>query len=93
MFSTVDARHLVAWRLTQEGWARVGLPDGLADAAERAEALPTAARLRRLAGDVARTEPGAPALRVEVWETRFGPGMRPAPRRLAVEELGPGGAR
>ena len=92
MFSTVDARHLLAWRRAGDAWEPVELPEALEDAAERAEALPTRGRLRRLARDLARATPGGAALRVEVWETRFGPAMEPAPRLLRGEEIDGAGA-
>jgi hypothetical protein len=92
MFSTVDARHLQAWRQEDGAWAPVELPPDLEDAAERAEALPSRARLRSLARALARSGPGAP-VRVEVWETRFDAAMQPVPRRLRAEEVGAGRGR
>ena len=56
MFSTVDERHFRALRIDAEGEQPVELPPELEDAAERAEALPSEARLRALAGALA-TDP------------------------------------
>lgn len=91
MFSTADARELRAWRVSAAGEERVAIPAELADAAARCEALPTESRLRALASAFAAApEHAGSALRVEVWRTRFGADMRPAPERLrAVTIDGP----
>jgi hypothetical protein len=83
MFSTADARRLRAWRVDAGGDRRVPIPDDLADAAERCEALPDEARLRSLATALAAApEQAGAAVRVEVWRTRFGADLRPEPQRL-----------
>jgi hypothetical protein len=94
MFSTVDERRLVAVAVGAQGEERIELPAALGDAAERAEALPTEARLRAIAEELAADPPPvARALRIEVWETRFGPAFEPRFERLrAVSvEVPPGG--
>jgi hypothetical protein len=93
MFSTVDERRLVAIAVTPQGETRIALPSALDDAADRAEALPTGARLRAIAEDLATDPPpGVRAVRVEVWETRFGPTFEPRAERLAEArvEVAPG---
>jgi hypothetical protein len=89
MFSTVDERRLFAWRVEAGGLRRLELPNDLDDAAERAEALPSEARLRAIADSLVAREPGGGAVRVEVWEARFGPSMAPELHRLrSVERSG-----
>jgi hypothetical protein len=94
MFSTVDERRLVAWRVGPQGEQPLELPHELEDAAERAEALPVERRLRAIAEALAAGLPGAEAVRVEVWETRFGPEMQRRPSRLRAErvEVAPDGS-
>ena len=94
MFSTVDERHFRALRIAAEGEQPVELPPELEDAAERAEALPSEARLRALAGALA-TDPAlaGATLRAEVWETSFDAAMRPLPRRIAGVLVGPASER
>jgi hypothetical protein len=81
MFSTVDERRLVAVAIGAQGEERIALPESQDDAADRAEAL------------AADPPPVARAVRVEVWETRFGPAFEPRFERLrAVQvEVRPGG--
>jgi len=88
MFSTVDERRLLAWRIGPEGEGPLALPYELEDAAERAEALPGERRLRAIAAALAADLPGAQAVRVEVWETRFGPEMEREPHRLRAALVG-----
>jgi hypothetical protein len=94
MFSTVDERRLLAFRIGAGGEQPLELPYELEDAAERAEALPREARVRAVAEALAAQQPGAQAVRVEVWEMRFGPEMERQPQRLrAVRvEVAPGGS-
>jgi hypothetical protein len=82
MFSTVDTRRIQAWRVGPGGEERLDLPQTLGDAAKRAEALPTEGRLAALARDLLETSSGGSAIRVEVWETRFDPEMRPEATQL-----------
>jgi hypothetical protein len=84
MFSTVDTRALRAWRIDRSGEHPIELPRHLLDAVDRCEALPSAACVHALARDLAAADPleADAAVRVEVWETRFDPAMRPLPRRL-----------
>jgi hypothetical protein len=89
MFSTVDERRLLAWRVGPGGGRPLELPEELEDAADRAEALPSEARLRAVAQALGAAAPGEGALRVEVWETRFDTEMRPQARRLAAVEVDP----
>ena len=95
MFSTVDERRLVAISVGAQGEERIALPEAFDDAADRAEALPTEARLRAIAEEIAADPPPvAHAVRVEVWETRFGPAFEPRFERLGavqVEVPAPGG--
>jgi hypothetical protein len=92
MFSTVDERRLLAWRIDAGGEQPLELPYALEDAAERAEALPREARVRAVAEALAASLTGARAVRAEVWEMRFGPEMQREPQRLrAVRvEVAPG---
>jgi hypothetical protein len=96
LFSTVDERRLVAVAVGAQGEERLALPEAFDDAAERAEALPSEARLRAIAeGLAADPPPVARAVRVEVWETRFGPAFEPRHERLGavqVEVPAPGGS-
>ena len=89
MFSTVDARVLQAWRVEGDRRARVGIPRALKDAADRAEALPSEARLWEIAWELAHREAdsGPGRLAVEVWEVHYGADMRPSPRRLRAVEV------
>jgi len=86
MFSTVDDRSLRAWRLDPGGVRRIEVPVALADAADRARALPCAGRVRDLADALARREDAA--VRVEVWTQRFERDMQPRPQRLIALEAG-----
>jgi hypothetical protein len=96
MFSTVDERRLVAVAIEADGEERIELPGWLADAADRAEALPTDRRLRAI-GEALASEPPpvARAIRVEVWETRYGPALELRLARLRAVEVevpAPGGS-
>ena len=96
MFSTVDERRLVAVAVGAHGEEPIELPAAFDDAADRAEALPTERRLRAIAEQLAADPPPvARAIRVEVWETRFGPRFDPRFERLGavqVEVPAPGGS-
>jgi hypothetical protein len=88
MFSTVDERRLVAVSVGAQGEERIELPRALEDAAERAEALPTDARLRAIAEALAADPPPvARAVRVEVWETSFGTAFEPRYARLGAVQV------
>jgi hypothetical protein len=91
MFATVDQRRLLAFEEGADGDRPLDLPAALDDAAERAEALPTQARLRAIARALARdpARDGAP-VRVEVVEVDFDGAMRPHTRRLGVVRVRPG---
>jgi hypothetical protein len=90
MFSTVDARDVRVLRLEPGGEREVALPRAFDDEADRAATLPTDARLRALARAVAERPGNAgAALRVEVWEARFGPALEPAPRLLRALRVEP----
>jgi hypothetical protein len=92
MFSTVDARDVRVLREGPGGEEEVRLPRSLRDEADRAAVLPTEARLRALARSVAaRPELAGAALRVEAWESRFGPSLRPEPRLLRSLRVEPDG--
>ena len=82
MFSTVDTRKIQMWRVGRAGEERLEVPRSLEDAAKRAEVLPSEGRLAALARDLLETSSAGSAVRVEVWETRFDPEMRPEARRL-----------
>jgi hypothetical protein len=85
MFSTVDARSVVALRAGGASEERIPLPDELEDAAERCEALPGPARLQALADALAELpEQAGAVVRVEVWEAGFGPDLRPTWRPLGA---------
>ena len=93
MFSTLDSRSARVVRAVAlgDGWeAGLAIPPELADAERRAAALPSEARLERLALDLAPFAPDdldAPAaLRVEVYTTEFAlEDLRP--RAVAVRAL------
>ena len=88
MFFDVDERRFVAVAVGSEAEHEIELPAELEDAAERAAALPTAGRLRSIADALAaEPPPGARAVRVEVWETRFGPEFEPVRRRLGEAQV------
>jgi hypothetical protein len=88
MFSTVDERRLVAVAIETGAERPIELPPELDDAADRAEALPTGPRLHAIAASLADTAPpGAAGVRVEVWETGFGPAFEPRLTRLGVAEV------
>ncbi|HEX2486506.1 MAG TPA: hypothetical protein VHQ66_14445 [Myxococcota bacterium] len=90
MFSTIDAREVRALR----GGAELRLPRSLADEADRAATLPTDARLHALALALRRqAEHGGAPLRVEAWETRFGPDLAREPRLLRSLEIDASGER
>jgi hypothetical protein len=95
MFSTTDAgrqRDLRVY-LVEPGRVRpVAIPAPLDELALRAAALPTPARLRRLAArvgaEVGGVAPGLSAVRVELWRTHFEPdGLLPTATRLRSVEL------
>jgi hypothetical protein len=88
MFATVDARAVRVLR--EADGAELALPPALEDDADRAAMLPTDARLRALAG---RPELAGGALRLEAWETRFGPGLAREPRLLRALSVDAGDAR
>jgi hypothetical protein len=74
MFSTVDARDLEI-EVVGDPAARLEVPERLEDAADRAVAMPTRARVEALANALA-VESGRP-VRVAVWEVRFDRAMQP----------------
>lgn len=82
MFSTVDERRLLAFRIGPEGESPLEIPGELEDAAERVAALPAEWPLRAFAEALAAGAGEAQAVRVEVWEMRFGPEMEREPQRL-----------
>jgi hypothetical protein len=94
MFSTVDERRVLAVATERDAERPIELPEELEDAADRAAALPTGARLRAIAEALADDPPpGARAVRVEAWRMRFGPAFERRPQRLgaAEVEVAPGG--
>jgi hypothetical protein len=92
MFATVDSRserHLVLLADSPGLVREVALPDRLRPAAERARALPTAARLRELAAGVAEAErariPGLESVRLQLWRRSFAAGTLAPTERLHRE--------
>ena len=80
MFSTTDGwgtRHLHAVATSPAFRSSLEIPDGLAEAAERALALPTEERLRALARALAARAPGdlepPDAIRIDVFARRHDP--------------------
>lgn len=87
MFSTVDERRLLAWRVGSGGESPLDIPDELEDAAERVTALPAEWPLRAFAEALAARDGASQAVRVEVWEMRFGPEMEREPHRLRALQV------
>ena len=95
MFASTDAgatRHLHAFVLRPGLRREVRPPESLAEQVERTLTLPTQARLRALAAEIAEIptpDHGSPAaVEIQVWHTRFDPeSLAPAGHILRATEL------
>lgn len=75
MFATPDERHLAAYAVDAEGGkTELALPDALHEDALRAHGLPSPARLRALADDLALATGRSPdSIRLEIWRSAYDP--------------------